>query len=218
MPRLHRWTLALVSSALAVSAVAPCAAQDCAGGGDYYEEVDCAGSGTTIYRPRIKVVIRRPRGLALPTVAAPPQANVVPQAAAAPAMVAAPMFLMAAPAMVAPSYAPAYAPAPAAAPAASVAAAGNNEADVRKFLEFMELLKAYENSKARTAAVAPAAAPSSCAPAAAAGAVAAGQGNDACLELQQLRRDVNDLKDVTRNLTIAVEKIVQRLDDKGLLK
>jgi len=216
MPRLHRWTLALVSSAFAVSAVAPCAAQDCAGGGDYYEEVDCAGSGTTIYRPRIKVVIRRPRGLALPTVAAPPQATIVQQAAAAPAMVAAPMFMMAAPAMVAPSYAPAYAPAPAAAPAAAVAAAGNNEADVRKFLEFMELLKAYENSKARTAAVAPA--PTSCAPAAAAGAVASGQANDSCLELQQLRRDVNDLKDVTRNLTIAVEKIVQRLDDKGLLK
>jgi hypothetical protein len=118
------------------------------------------------------------------------------------------MFMMAAPAMVAPSFAPAS--------TGSVAPAGN-DTDIRKFIEFMQMLKAYENSKA--ANVGSAAASGGCAPAAGGVAPAAvsAQGVDTCQDLRQLQRDVNDLKDVTRDLTRAVDAIVKRLENKQLL-
>lgn len=196
--------------------LSPSVAQDCSGDYEYVEQ-DCAGSSPGWFgqRPiRVKVVVRRPKFLMAPLAPSAPTGYALPAApAAAPAPAYAPqtmampmpMFtMMAAPAM-APAY---YQPMPAQAPVASSPAAptasGLDDQFIRSFLEAMKTAAA---SSAKPAA-APAAAPASCAPAAG----LSRNCSESASEIQQLRRDVDDLIRVTNRLTNVVEKLV---DDRG---
>lgn len=209
-----------VAALFASLAVCPLVAQDCSGDYEYVEQ-DCAGSSPGWFgqRPiRVKVVVRRPKFLMAPLASSAPTGYALPAAPAAapapayaPQAMAMPMFtMMAAPAMAAPAYYQPMAPqapvasAPAAAPST---ASGLDEQLVRSFLEALKTA----NAASTKPAAAPAAAPSSCAPASA---VSQSRNcSESAGEIQQLRRDVDDLIRVTNRLTTYVEKLV---DERGV--
>jgi hypothetical protein len=212
--RLRRFLSASAVAALFGSlAISPLVAQDCSGDYEYVEQ-DCAGSSPGWFgqRPiRVKVVVRRPKflmaplapsaptGYALPAPQPTAQAPVyAPQAMAMPM----PMFtMMATPAMAPAYYQPMPAQAPvASAPAAAPTASGLDDQFVRSFLEAMKTAAAASTKPA----AAPAAAPATCAPAAS----LSRNCSESAGELQQLRRDVDDLIRVTNRLTNVVEKLV----------
>jgi hypothetical protein len=194
-------------------AITPLAAQDCSGDYEYVEQ-DCAGSSPGWFgqRPiRVKVVVRRPKFLMAPLAPAAPAGYALPApAAAAPAAapayaapaMAMPMFtMMAAPAMAAPAYyQPTAAPA-AAAPAPASAAPGLSDDQLRKLAELLAAAAAAP-AKPATAAAA------TCAPAAASAGLFRNC-SESSGEIQQLRRDVDDLIKVTNRLTAVVEKLAE---------
>ena len=206
---LRRFLAASAVAALFGSwAIDPLAAQDCSGDYEYVEQ-DCAGSssGWLGQRPiRVKVVVRRPKFLMAPLAPAAPAGYALPAPAApaapayaAPAM-AMPMFtMMAAPAMAAPAY---YQPT--AAPAAAPAAAAPSLTD-DQLKRLAELLAAAAAAPAKPAP-APAA---TCAPAAASAGLFRNC-SESSGEIQQLRRDVDDLIKVTNRLTAVVEKLAEK--------
>lgn len=209
--RLPRFLSASAVAALfGTLSIAPVVAQDCSGDYEYVEQ-DCAGSSPGWFgqRPiRVKVVVRRPKFLMAPMAAAAPAGYALPAApaAAAPApayaapAMAMPMFtMMAAPAMAAPTY---YQPAPAAAAAPAAASASPSLTD-DQLRRLAELLQAAAAAPAKPAAAAAA----TCAPAAASAGLFRNCSESAG-DIQQLRRDVDDLIKVTNRLTAVVEKLV----------
>lgn len=177
-------------------------ASDCSGDSGYYVEDDCPACESAVYRPRIKVVVRRPRitlgGLA-PS-AAP--ANVVVQpstgagaGAAAPAFAPMPVFMMAAPMM-------AMNPATGTA-AGAQASAGMSREEISKI--FAEELK---KAGVGTSAGATAAEKIGCGSGAGSGTTAAT--STTCEDLKRLRKDVDDLTEHINTLTRAVEALVER--------
>jgi len=225
--RLRRFLSATAVAALFGSfSVSPLIAQDCSGDYEYIEQ-DCAGSSPGWFgqRPiRVKVVVRRPKflmsplapsaptGYALPSApAAAPSPAYAPQAMAMPMPMPMqmPMFtMMASPMMSAPSY---YQPMAAQAPVASAPAAAptGSSLDEQLVRSFLEALKSANVASTKPAA-APAAAPSTCAPASAVSQYK--NCSESAGEIQQLRRDVDDLIRVTNRLTGYVEKLV---DERG---
>jgi hypothetical protein len=209
--RLPRFLSASAVAALfGTLSIAPVVAQDCSGDYEYVEQ-DCAGRSPGWFgqRPiRVKVVVRRPKFLMAPMAPAAPAGYALPAApaAAAPApayaapAMAMPMFtMMAAPAMAAPTY---YQPAPAAAAAPAAASASPSLTD-DQLRRLAELLQAAAAAPAKPAAAAAA----TCAPAAASAGLLRNCSESAS-DIQQLRRDVDDLIKVTNRLTAVVEKLV----------
>jgi hypothetical protein len=109
-----------------------------------------------------------------------------------------PMFtVMAAPAMAAPTY---YQQAPATAPATASASPSLTDDQIRRLAELLQAAAAAPPKPA-------AAAPATCAPAAASAGLLRNCSESAG-DIQQLRRDVDDLIKVTNRLTAVVEKLV----------
>jgi hypothetical protein len=179
-------------------------ASDCSGDSGYYVEDDCPACESAVYRPRIKVVVRRPRitlGGLVPS-AAP--ANVVVQpstgagagaGAAAPAFAPMPVFMMAAPMM-------AMNPATGAGAGAGASAGMSREEISKIFAD--ELKKAGVGTSAGTTA----AEKIGCGSSAGSGTTAAT--STTCEDLKRLRKDVDDLTEHINTLTRAVEALVER--------
>jgi len=102
MPCQTWWKVAILGCLCSFFAATTQAA-DCSGD-YYYDEVDCSGASPAIYRPNIRIVVRRPKiSLGGFAPAAPPQSYVTQpqQATTGSGAVSAgfPVFMMAAPAM-----------------------------------------------------------------------------------------------------------------------
>jgi hypothetical protein len=202
--QLRRFLSASAVAALFGSlAIAPLVAQDCSGDFEYVEQ-DCAGSspGWLGQRPiRVKVVVRRPKFLMAPLAPAAPSGYALP-APAAPA--AAPAY--AAPAMAMPMFtmmaAPAYYQPTAASAAAPAAAPSLTDDQLRRLAELLAAAAAAPAKPAPTPAA-------TCAPAAASAGLFRNCSESAG-EIQQLRRDVDDLIKVTNRLTAVVEKLAEK--------
>jgi|688.fasta_scaffold26054_2 hypothetical protein len=209
MSRSKLYPVAL-SGVLAVTGSTLAQAGDCSGseGYDYIE--DCPACGPASYRPKIKVVVRRPRiniGALAP--AAPPQNVVVQQsggttggAVGAPAF-GYPVMMMAAPAM-------AFTAPQGTTGGATGGATGGSALSDEDILRICRLSRSL-NEGGATGAVG--STKSNCAPAAGGAVGSAGSGSvDTCQDLRQMRKDVDELAVQITGLTRAVEVLVDKVN------
>lgn len=212
MPCQTWWKVAILGC-LCSGFAATTQAADCSGD-YYYDEVDCSGAGPAVYRPNIRIVVRRPRiSLGGFAPAAPPQSYVTQpqQAATSSGAVSAgfPVFMMAAPAMSFGGFAPAPNPGSVGSGATGAAASsGLTDEEIRRICR---ICREMEGASGATGAVGNG---PRCGSNGAVGAGAAG-GNSTCDEIRQLRKDVDGLIDNMQGLTRSVNELVNRLEKKA---
>jgi len=203
MSRLKYVPVAL-TGALALGA-SPAQAGDCSGDSGYYIADDCPTCESSIYRPRIKIVVRRPKISLGGLVPSAPPSNITVQpssgtsagaGAAAPAFAPMPVFMMAAPMM-------AMTPSGSGAGAGAGASAGLSDQDIERI--------AARLRQPGSGAGASAAEKMGCGSGAAAGTGAAAGNSNTCEDLKRLRKDVDDLTQHINTLTRAVEVLVDKL-------